>query len=271
MNSQNTLRTGDHGADVTVLQTRLVRAGYRVSADGWFGPATETAVRSFQRDHSQVVDGIAGPRTQAALTGQFDTRALTQRDIDRAAATLDCDPAAINAVIEVESPRSGFLPDGRVMILFERHIFWKQLLTAGIDPTSVHAPASILSQQRGGYLGGAAEYQRLTLALAISTECALASCSWGRFQIMGYHAESLGYANVQAMATAFATQGEAEQLAAFVKFVQLDPDMLKALRSRKWAAFAKLYNGPAYADNLYDTKLATAYKRHSTAPLAEAA
>jgi hypothetical protein len=270
MNSPNSLRAGDHGADVTVLQTRLVRAGYRISTDGWFGPATEAAVRAFQRDHGQVVDGIAGPRTQAALQGQTDPRALNQHDIEQAAATLDCDPAAINAVVEVESPRGGFLPDGRVAILFERHVFWKQLVAASIDPNSVHAPASILSQQRGGYVGGVGEWPRFFQARDIHTEAAYASCSWGRFQIMGYHATALGYADGIALSDDFA-RGEGYQLAAFVKFVQLDPDMLKALRGRKWAAFAKIYNGPAYADNLYDTKLAAAYKRHSAAPLAEAA
>ena len=59
--------------------------------------------------------------------------------------------------------------------------------------------------------------------------------------------------------------GESAHLAAFVSFVELDPDLLKALRARKWAAFAKIYNGSAYATNLYDTKLASAYARHSAA------
>ncbi|HEV2679139.1 MAG TPA: N-acetylmuramidase family protein [Rhodanobacter sp.] len=270
MNNPNSLRAGDHGADVTVLQTRLVRAGQPLTVDGWYGATTEVAVRAFQRDHGQVVDGIAGPRTQAALQGQTDPRALTQRDIEAAAAALDCDPAAIHAVIEVESPRGGFLPDGRVAILFERHVFWKQLVAAGIDPASVHAPASILSQQRGGYVGGVGEWPRMFQARNIHIEAAYASCSWGRFQIIGYHAAALGYTDAIAMSDDFA-RGEGNQLAAFVKFVQLDPDMLKALRGRKWAAFAKIYNGPAYADNLYDTKLAAAYKHHSAAPLAVAA
>nr|WP_256363551.1 N-acetylmuramidase family protein [Rhodanobacter sp. C03] len=170
----------------------------------------------------------------------------------------------MNAVIEVESPSGGFLPDGRVIILFERHVFWEQLVAAGIDPSTVNLPESILSQQRGGYIGGAAEYARLAQAAAIHQEAAYAACSWGRFQIMGYHAISLGYTNAVAMAAVFA-KGEAVHLAAFVSFVQLDADLLKALRARKWATFAKIYNGPAYTANLYDTKLASAYARYSAA------
>lgn len=264
MNNPAALRAGSTGASVTVLQQRLARAGYSVSTDGHFGPATEAAVRAFQRDRGQVMDGVAGPRTQAALQGQPDPRALTQRDIDTAAATLDCDPAAINAVIEVESPSGGFLPDGRVAILFERHVFWRELVKQGINPADLHAPESICSQKRGGYVGGAGEYPRLSQAAAIEPGAAHAACSWGRFQIMGYHAEALGYDSAQNMARRFAI-GEAEQLRAFVAFVQLDADLLKALRARKWPAFAKIYNGPAYAENLYDAKLARAYARHSAA------
>ena len=258
------LRVGDHGADVTVLQQRLNRAAHPVVVDGWYGSTTETAVRAFQRSRRLVEDGIAGPRTQSALLGTVDARALTQADIERAAAELGCESVAINAVVEVESPRTGFLPDGRVVILFERHVFWRQLQAHGIDPATVQAPVSILSQARGGYVGGAAEYARLAQAVAIAQEPAMASCSWGRFQIMGHHAHALGYASATEMAAAF-TKGEAEQLQAFVRFVEIDAELLKALRNRKWAAFARSYNGPAYADNLYDVKLAKAYARHAAA------
>jgi peptidoglycan hydrolase-like protein with peptidoglycan-binding domain len=260
----NTLRVGDHGADVIVLQQRLNRAGQSAAVDGWYGPTTEAAVRAFQHSRHLVEDGITGPRTQNALLGTVDPRALTQADIERAAAELGCESAAINAVVEVESPRTGYLPDGRVVILFERHVFWRQLQAYGIDPATVQAPASILSQARGGYVGGVAEYARLAQAMAIASEPATEACSWGRFQIMGYHAKALGYTNASQLAAAFG-KGEAEQLQAFVRFVQRDAELLKALRNRKWAAFARIYNGPAYADNLYDVKLAKAYARHAGA------
>lgn len=278
MTNQPSLRVGSTGADVTALQQRLNRAGHRVAVDGWYGPATADAVRAYQRAAGQVVDGIVGPRTQAALQGQHDPRALTQHDIDAAATALDCAAAAVNAVIEVETPRGGYLPDGRVVILFERHVFWRQLVAAGIDPASLGAPADILSQQRGGYVGGAGEYQRLARAkavvaigrgAAIAAEPAMESCSWGRFQIMGYHAQALGYESASAMAAAF-EGGEADQLAAFVRFVLADEVMHKALRARKWAAFAKAYNGPAYAEHAYDARLAAAYARHAAATEATA-
>lgn len=267
--SPPTLRAGDRGAAVLTLQQRLASAGAAISVDGWYGDATEHAVRAFQRARDLVADGVAGPRTQATLLGVLDDQALRQTDVQRAAAELGCDVATLQAVIEVESPQGGFLADGRVVILFERHIFWRQLEGAGVDPASLGAPASILSPQRGGYLGGAAEYPRLSLASGYGPEQAMASCSWGRFQIMGLHAQALGYGSATAMAQAFA-QGEAEQLAAFVRFVQADPDLAKVLRGHKWAAFARRYNGPAYAEHLYDARLARAYARHSAAVPAEA-
>jgi hypothetical protein len=264
MNNPATLRAGSTGADVTVLQQRLARAGASVTINGHYDAQTTAAVLDYQLLTGLVTDGMAGPRTQAALTGNVDPRALTQADIERAAATLECERAAIQAVIEVESPHGGFLPDGRVAILFERHVFWRQLADIGWHPDGLSIPVAICSEQRGGYVGGAGEYPRLALAAGYNTEAAYRSCSWGRFQIMGYHAESLGYGSAPSMAAAF-TDGEAEHLRAFVRFVQLDADLLKALRARKWATFAKIYNGPAYAENLYDAKLARAYARHSAA------
>lgn len=262
--SPNTLRFGDVGADVTVLQTRLQRAGMDIVLNGFFDEPTAAAVRAYQRVHGLVVDGVAGPRTITALTVGRDPLALTQRDIDGAAADLECDPAALQAVIEIESPYGGFTADGRVTILFERHVFWRQLVERGIEPASLGLPESILSQKRGGYIGGTAEWSRLFKAREVNAGAAYASCSWGRFQIMGYHAASLGYDDAYGMSLAF-DAGEAEHLSAFVRFIRLDSELQKALRTRKWPTFARIYNGPAYADNMYDTKLARAYARHSAA------
>ncbi|MFO6076311.1 N-acetylmuramidase domain-containing protein, partial [Pseudomonas aeruginosa] len=44
-----------------------------------------------------------------------------------------------------------------------------------------------------------------------------------------------------------------------------DPALHKALKARKWADFARLYNGPDYKRNLYDVKLEHAYKQHTEA------
>ena len=68
-----TLRKGDKGEWVTVLQTKLLNLGYDLGswgADGDFGKATESAVKAFQRASGLKDDGIVGKLTWAALDQQ---------------------------------------------------------------------------------------------------------------------------------------------------------------------------------------------------------
>lgn len=61
------LREGMSGQDVTNVQRALQRAGYKLAADGRFGPGTERAVVAFQRARKLTADGVVGPSTWAAL------------------------------------------------------------------------------------------------------------------------------------------------------------------------------------------------------------
>jgi peptidoglycan hydrolase-like protein with peptidoglycan-binding domain len=64
-----TLKKGSRGDAVKGLQNALnARSSQGVGAvDGIFGPATENAVKQFQRDVGLVEDGIAGPATWEEL------------------------------------------------------------------------------------------------------------------------------------------------------------------------------------------------------------
>lgn len=63
-----TVKAGMHGHDVRVLQRRLRRLHIlHAPATGWYGPATRSAVRRYQRSRCLGVDGIAGPATIRAL------------------------------------------------------------------------------------------------------------------------------------------------------------------------------------------------------------
>lgn len=69
------LKMGDKGIKVTELQSDLAKVGFSPgAADGIFGPATDKAVRDFQRANGLMVDGIAGPATQAKLTSKVNTK-----------------------------------------------------------------------------------------------------------------------------------------------------------------------------------------------------
>jgi hypothetical protein len=180
---------------------------------------------------------------------------LSEQAIISAAASLDCEVAAVKAVIDVES-RGGFLADKRPKILFERHYF-SRLTNRKHD---AKAP-DISSKKTGGYKGGSAEYDRLAKAIALNREAALRSASWGAFQILGDNFKVAGFGDVEAFVKAMC-KSEGDHLAAFVNFVKgnhLDDE----LRRRDWAGFARGYNGPAFKKNKYDTKLANAFAHHA--------
>lgn len=262
-----TLRHGAKGHAVRDLQTALNRFGAGLVVDGDYGDATEAAVRDYQRRMGLVMDGTAAEKTLAHLLhGQPARRYLAQADLVGAAAKLGIELAAMQAVNEVESAGSGFEANGKPKILFERHVFRRQLLAHKVPAAEVDAliatHPTIISTAPGGYQGGTAEHQRLARASQIHPAAAIESASWGAFQIMGHHWQALGYESAQAFAGAMATS-EAQQLDAFMRFIKADPALHKALKGKKWAEFAKRYNGPAYARNLYDVKLERAYQRHA--------
>ncbi len=64
-----TLKPGDEGAQVKVLQRALASLGDAPGpVDGIYGPSTKQAVTEFQSSSGLTADGIFGPKTLAALT-----------------------------------------------------------------------------------------------------------------------------------------------------------------------------------------------------------
>ncbi len=267
--------------DVTTVQALLNRhlkpPATALKVDGACGPKTIAAIEDVQRRlvKMPVPDGRVdvGGRTLAALTGGATPPApagqpakglpsgggrgsLTEADFARAAATLTCEVACVKAVTAVESGASGYFASGRPKILFEAHVFSK--LTKHKYDAS-HPDISSPHWNRALYAGGEKEYGRLEKAMALDHDAALQSASWGRFQVMGFHYKICGYGTVDAFVQAM-YRSEGEQLAVFVKFIQ-HQHLGEPLREKRWAAFARGYNGAGYATNHYDTKLAAAYAK----------
>lgn len=182
---------------------------------------------------------------------------LTDADFARAAVALGVDEPAIRAVTEVESLGSGFLPTGEPKILFERHLFHHY--TGGRYD---RAFPDISAPTAGGYGAAERQHQRLDRAARLDRDAALKSASWGLFQVLGGNHFAAGHATLQAFVNAMYA-GESQHLDAFVAFVRAHTAMHEALQGHDWAGFARRYNGPAYARNEYDTRLAAAYARHN--------
>jgi hypothetical protein len=275
------LRAGSSGPEVAKLQESLKNQGFDPKGlDGNFGPGTKNAVIAFQKSKGLTADGIAGPATLAALqsvagpepgagasaapaevpaTGGSPTtssKALTESDYVEAAALLKCDVPAIKAVAEVESSGAGFLKDGRPKILFERHKFRE--LTKG-SHNQTHPD---ISGPRGGYgAAGGHQWDRFNEAFALDPSAAIQSCSWGKFQVMGFNYRISGFKNPEDFRAAM-EKSEGEHLKAFCNFITGN-SLDGPLRKLQWAKVAEGYNGKAYRDNKYDTKLAAAYKKYS--------
>lgn len=258
------LRRGCHGHEVFLLTYQLNHLGFNVTPDHRFTRAAEHAVVQFQQASHLVADGIVGNQTRAAL--HRHRPALEHQDLQRAAIQLEVPVAAIMAVTEVESRGSGFLRDGRPVILFERHIMRRRMKHHQVSATTLalaiqHWP-DLVNTRPGGYQGGSAEHERLDLACEIHREAALESCSWGQFQIMGFHWKTLGYRSIHHFAGSMSLN-EAEQLEACTRFIIKKPHLHRALKQQNWGHFARYYNGPAYAKNQYDIRLEKAFKRYS--------
>lgn len=196
-----------------------------------------------------------------------DRFTLSPAALDRAAKALGCELAAIQAVVDVESAGRGFLSDGRVKCLFEGHVFWKY--TDGqyeqSHPTLCYRKWTKEHYARGANADerGDGELKRLELAIGLRRTAALMSASYGMFQLMGFNFPLCGYTTVSFFYDEMSQNAE-KQLAAFCAYIE-HTGLADELRDKRWEAFARKYNGPAWQKNDYAGKLAMAYGRHGRA------
>lgn len=272
-----TLRRGSNQTTaISSLQSQLVALKLLERGSGEFDVQTERAVVEFQRRFGLVSDGVVGEKTWSTLQAQqpaaqeaLPSLWLSDQDLEEAARSAGLLLPAMMAVYKVESNGNGFI-ERQPKILFEGHVFWSQLEKAGLRPESLQkGNEDILyrSWSKAHYKGGAAEHQRLKRAQAIHVDAALASASWGLFQIMGYHWKSLGYDSVTDFANRMA-EHERDQLDAFVRYLKVTKTrdgrpLADVLNQQQWADFAYAYNGPGYRANRYDDKLRDAFRKYS--------
>ncbi len=175
-----------------------------------------------------------------------------------AAKKIGCSVAMVKAIYEVESQGSGFLPNGDVKILFEPHIFWKELRNKGIKPIVSDICYPTWGTKPYGKVSE--QHKRLARAVIIDRDAALKSASWGLFQILGNNYKLCGCVSLQGFINKM-SESEESQLELFVNYIinsHLDDEM----REEDCAGFARAYNGPMYAKNSYDKKIKAALEKY---------
>jgi len=199
---------------------------------------------------------------------------LTEEQIHAAADAHQVDYPALRAVCQVESGGDGYLPDGRIKILFERHWLWQRLLKRGLNPRVFAQDHPDLcgvkwDPEQFPYGGQAHQWDRVAMVIAWGQKhdsehwegykkAAYESCSWGIFQQMGFHFEAAGFANIYSFKHAL-EESEANQLAAILRWMDGN-GLLKRLRAHDWAAFVRGYNGGGQVA-VYQKKLLAAYRQ----------
>ncbi len=172
--------------------------------------------------------------------------------------------AALLAVCDVESGGKVFSKvKGRdePLIRFEGHYFYRLLGAAKRNNAVVQGLAS---RKAGGVKNPrtqAGRWNLLARASEIDRDAALQSCSWGIGQVMGAHWRWLDYASVDAMVVEVRS-GVTGQVQLMLKFIE-KAGLISAIRNKDWRVFARGYNGPSYAKNDYDRKLAKAFDRYN--------
>ncbi len=197
---------------------------------------------------------IAGPKHRVfdyAAKDRAGAKAISEKAFKAATKKLGCEVAAIKAVAEVEAKGDAWFSGGKPKILFERHYFRR------FTKSQYNKTHPDISGSQGGYGKFSAQYPKLKRAAMLDETAALKSASWGMFQIMGSNYQAAGFSSVEGFVTSI-NGGIDAHLEAFVAFVAANATLKKAIQDKKWATFAKGYNGPGYAKNAYDTKMEAA-------------
>ena len=188
-------------------------------------------------------------------------------DIARAAVKLSCEEAMVKAVLAVEARGSGWDNRNRPVILFEPHVFWRNL-PAARRPAAQSANLAWPAWRPGKYPSRSDErYEQVARAMEIDRDAALKSASWGIGQVLGENHAVAGFATVLEMVTA-CMESEGRQLDCMVGFM-VSHGLARAMRARDYRTIARIYNGSGYAKHGYHTRIETAYLRISAEQPAE--
>lgn len=175
---------------------------------------------------------------------------------------IGVDVGAAVAVLCVESGGRGFGPDGRMIIRFENHVFWRQWGKSNAEVFGAHfrfhpekrwTRHEFRENRKGRWIqyhgNQLQEWRVLNFARGLDETAAMRSISMGGPQIMGFNHARIGYDSVREMFHAFQSEIRYQILGLFdfVKGPGASSPMIVALQRKKFEEFAARYNGPGQA------------------------
>lgn len=255
-----------------------------------------TITKSTKTVDGKPIAVVEGDIPDLGFLGDYIGGDVTKADIEAAAKELNCKPGLIYAIAKQESAHSSFIKIGNrtvPTILYERHWFKKLTKQNNNSPSpyeekyfdicgvSYHRTKKIkkkiknkegkeitvtevvdketgLAPNAGDLYGpsGLHQYKRLTKAYQLDKSAALQSCSWGKFQIMGFNYSSAGYKDVFEFVKSMST-GDPAHIKAFLKFAKSNKILSSGLKDIDFEKIAEGHNGagwrsvnPEYAKNI---------------------
>lgn len=189
---------------------------------------------------------------------------LSDSDLDQVAEKLGIETAAMKAVVQIEAGKThrGFDDSGRPLVNFDLSVFRRMAAKNKVNLqkyTNTHP--TVFHRTDAAKYGShqAAAHARLEQALTIDSVTAIEGTFWGMFQIGGFNWKLCGTESPQQFMELM-SRSERDQLDLFCEFITRS-GLLQHLKSKNWRAFARGYNGPAYAKRGYHTRLANTYNK----------
>ena len=183
---------------------------------------------------------------------------LTDADFRLVAEEIGVEVAAMKAVVSIEAGAAmkGFWAPGVPVINFDPSMYRAYASKA---PSKAGDKSAKVPEGLSGY--ALKEWRQLTNARHTNAQGADMGTFWGMFQIGGFNYKLCGCKSVGEFVDRM-SYSELEQLELFAHFIE-NTGMVKHLRNKDWAKFARAYNGPSYARRGYHTRMAAAYKKFS--------
>ena len=272
--------------EISNLQFYLKNFDDELKITGVFDEQTESAVLSFQTNQGLVVDGIVGrqswlrlielvplrdepelydltPRTPMLSSSEMTDRMVRtwlnyQVILSAVAKRLEVHPAALLAVLMVESSGNAYDYKGRAVIRFENHIFWRywgknnkaifdKHFKFGVDRVESWKGHWFKSEEweemhvSTNHATQDLEYEAFSSAMTLDKVAAIKSTSFGLGQVIGFNASQAGYEDLDHFQDDM--HREDLQIFAMIEFIRNGRQLLDALWSLDFVAFAREYNG----------------------------